>query len=167
VVKRATTVLAAAGLLPVLAAAAGAAAAPRSPLPASLWATIAVCSAAAPDSTVGVVGSMPGDGVPRDRMFMSVTLQYQHRAGGAWVDVEKGVTRAWTPVGSAASTREDGWTFQLAPAARPFQVRGVVAFQWRRAGRVVQAATRVTTAGHPSPAYASPAGYTAAVCQVS
>ncbi len=51
-----------------------------------LWATIDVCDPADQPDTVGVRGSMPGDGNAHDRMYMSFRLQYLDSATKAWVE---------------------------------------------------------------------------------
>jgi len=43
-----------------------------------LWATIDVCNPADQRNTVGIRGSMPGDGQSHDRMYMSFRLQYMN-----------------------------------------------------------------------------------------
>src|SRR4051812_27038321 len=58
--------------------------APSGALAASApWATVNVCDTAANPDTVGVRGSMPGNGVASQEMFMRFQLQYQ-RDDGRW-----------------------------------------------------------------------------------
>ncbi len=51
-----------------------------------LWATIDVCSPIDQPDTVGIRGSMPGDGHAGDRVYMSFRLQYMNPSQ-QWVDV--------------------------------------------------------------------------------
>jgi hypothetical protein len=133
-----------------------------------LWATVNVCSPGDRPNTVGIRGSMPGDGRARDRMYMSFRLQYQNAATKGWADLLEATSRSWVPVGAAAGARQGGFTFTLKPmTGKPAVVlRGVVDFQWRRGRTVRASATRVTTAGHRSVAGADPRGYSAATCTV-
>jgi len=134
-----------------------------------LWATIDVCNAADQPNTVGVRGSMPGDGQARDRMYMSFRLQYLNKKSGHWVDLTSGATPDYAAVGGGmSSSRQGGSSFALVPVAgKPaFTLRGVVTFQWRRGHVVIVSTSRPTTAPHASLAGADPAGYSAATCLI-
>ncbi len=133
-----------------------------------LWATIDVCNAADQPDTVGIRGSMPGDGRARDQMYMSFRLQYEEAKTGKWYDLPGNGSPKFIHVGAGASVRQGGRSFQLQPqAGKPaFTLRGVVDYQWRRSGRIVQSATRTTTVGHKSLAGADPSNYTAAGCLI-
>jgi hypothetical protein len=155
---------------------AGAARSNRKPLTAAqrallrsteLWVTVDVCSPSDQPNTLGVRGSMPGDGHARDRMYMSFRVQYQDATSGRWIDLASS-RAAWVAVGGGGSSRQDGSSFQITPAAgRPaFALRGVVDFQWRRGGTVLLSVSRASTAGHKSLAGADPADYSAATCSI-
>ena len=133
-----------------------------------LWATIDVCNAPDQPNTLGIRGSMPGDGHSTDRMYMSFRLQYLDRASMHWLELAGGGTPAFVAVDGAGSSRQGGRSFQLVPVAgKPaFSLRGVVSFQWRRGKTVLAATTRVTTAGRHSLAGADPADYSAATCLI-
>jgi hypothetical protein len=133
-----------------------------------LWATIDVCDPPKQTDTVGIRGSMPGDGRARDKMYMSFRLQYLDATTNTWIDVASGATPAFVAVGGSASARQGGTSFQLVPVAgRPaVTFRGVVDFQWRRGSKVLLSAARTTTAGHKAVAGAEPAGYNAASCPI-
>jgi hypothetical protein len=133
-----------------------------------LWATIDVCDAPKQLDTVGIRGSMPGDGKAHDKMYMSFRLQYLDATANTWIDVTSGATPAFVAVGGSASARQGGTSFQLVPVAgRPaVTFRGVVDFQWRRGAKVLLSAARTTTAGHRAVAGAEPAGYNAASCPI-
>jgi hypothetical protein len=132
-----------------------------------LWATIDVCSPRDQANTIGVRGSMPGDHEAKDRMYMSFRLEYRNRATGHWAALSAG-RAVFVYVGTGASPRQGGRSFQLMPVAgQPaFTLRGVVEFQWRRGHHVIGSATRTTEGGHKSLAGADPAGYSAATCQI-
>lgn len=132
-----------------------------------LWATIDVCSPSDQPDTVGVRGSMPGDGHPDDTMYMSFQLQYLEAKSNTWVDLHDG-SSTFIEIGSAKAARQGGWSVQLKPAAGepPDTIRGVVTFQWRHDGLVAHETTRMTQAGHKSLADADPPGYTAAECVI-
>lgn len=133
-----------------------------------LWATIDVCSPSDQPNVIGVRGSMPGDGRAAERMYMSFRLQYMS-ASGRWVDLAgEGSRSGFVAVGSSATAREDGRSFQLMPVpGKPAsELRGVVTFQWRRGRAVLLSVSRATGAGHRSVAGADPAGFSAASCPI-
>jgi hypothetical protein len=132
-----------------------------------LWATIDVCSPHNQPHTVGVRGSMPGNGVAHDKMFMSFRLQYMDTTTKRWVDLVSGATPTFVPVGGGGAARQDGQSFQLVPGKAPATLRGVVDFQWRRGGTVLDSAARPTTVGRKSLAGADPKGFSAATCVIS
>ncbi len=129
-----------------------------------LWATIDVCNPADQPDTVGIRGSMPGDRHSHDKMYMSFRLQYMN-ASKHWVNLSS-ATSAFVAVGSGASARQGGTSFELKPAAgKPAAtLRGVVDFQWRRGATVLASGALPTAAGHKSLAGADPPDYSAASC---
>jgi hypothetical protein len=133
-----------------------------------LWATIDVCNPADQLNTVGVRGSIPGDGHAKDELYMRFRLQYLDSTTGQWVDLANGADSGFLAVGAANASRQTGRSFQLVPVAgKPVTLRGVVSFQWRRGARVEHAISRPTTAGHKSLAGADPADFSAAECSLS
>jgi hypothetical protein len=131
-----------------------------------LWATIDVCNASDQPNVLGIRGSMPGDGRPRDRLLMGFRVQYVAASEMRWIDLGTASKPSFTAIGSGAASRQGGRSFQLVPVSgRPaFTLRGVVDFQWRRGGTVLLRASRPTTAGHQSLAGADPPGFSAATC---
>ena len=132
-----------------------------------LWATVDVCSPSDQPNTVGVRGSMPGDGKAGEKMFMSFRLQYLN-AARTWVDLLGSASPSFVSVGGASTARQGGRSFQLVPVAgKPaVTLRGVVDFQWRRGGTVLLSTSRASTVGHKSLAGADPAGFSAATCLI-
>jgi hypothetical protein len=136
----------------------------RSP---QLWATIDVCNPSDQPNTVGVRGSMPGDELSKDEMYMSFRLQYLDETTKQWVDLSK-TAPAYVPVGAAKTARQGGSSFELQPVTGkpPVKLRGVVDFQWRHGATVEYTVSRPTTAGHESLAGADPKGFSAAECSL-
>jgi hypothetical protein len=130
-----------------------------------LWATVDVCSPSDQPYTVGIRGSMPGDGQARDKMYMSFRLQYMSTSLKRWVDLA-GASSNFVPVGTGASARQGGRSFQLVAGNSTATLRGVVTFQWRRGKMVLLSTSRPTTSGHKSLAGADPPGFSAATCQI-
>jgi hypothetical protein len=130
-----------------------------------LWATIDVCNPPDQANTVGIRGSMPGDGQAHDRMYMSFRLQYMN-ARRHWVNLASGASATFVAVGSGASARQGGTSFELKPVAgKPaVTLRGVVDFQWRHGRTVLMSTVQPTAAGHRSLAGADPANFSAATC---
>jgi hypothetical protein len=133
-----------------------------------LWATIDVCNAPDQPDTLGVRGSMPGLRDAHDTMYMRFRLQYLNATTKAWTDLAHGVSPKWANVGSGATARQGGRSFQLSPVAGQPAVtmRGVVSFEWRHGSTVLAQASRATSAGRKSLAGADPAGFSAATCVI-
>jgi hypothetical protein len=133
-----------------------------------LWATIDVCNPSDAPDTVGIRGSMPGDGKSNEVMYMRFRLQYLDASTKRWLDLTTEAASGFVAVGRAKSTRQAGRSFQLIPVpGKPaFALRGVVSFQWRRGATVVLSASKPTTAGRQSLAGADPPGYSAATCSI-
>jgi hypothetical protein len=133
-----------------------------------LWGTIDVCSATDQPDTVGIRGSMPGDGQAHDVMYMRFRLQYMNTTSKAWTDLIKGASASYASVGTGISARQAGRSFQLNPVAgQPaFMLRGVVSFQWRHGSTVLAEASRPTSAGRESLAGSDPADFSAATCLI-
>jgi hypothetical protein len=134
-----------------------------------LWATVDVCSPKDQPNTIGVRGSMPGDGHSKDVMYMRFRVQYLDATTKRWLNLTQGADSGFTRVGSAQLARQAGRSFQFAPAAgkSAFTLRGSVTFQWRRGTTVLKTATAPTTAGHTSLAGADPRGFSAATCALT
>jgi hypothetical protein len=132
-----------------------------------LWSTIDICNATDQPNTVGIRGSMPGDHQAHDTMYMRFRLQYMNSATKTWTDLSK-ASASYAAVGSGASARQAGRSFQLNPVAgQPaFTLRGVVNFQWRHGSTVLAQASRATSAGRDSLAGSDPAGFSAASCLI-
>jgi hypothetical protein len=133
-----------------------------------LWATVDICNAPDQLDTLGLRGSMPGDGHSGDTMFMRFVVQYLDSTTHKWVNLPQGADSGYVALGRARTARQAGHSFQFAPKANSlaFTLRGVVGFQWRRGTRVVHSASRPTTTGHKSLAGADPAGFSAASCSL-
>jgi hypothetical protein len=134
---------------------------------ADLWATVNECNPADAPTAVGLRGSMPGDGVATDKMFMRLQVQYQGPKG-AWrfIPGPQGDS-GWLPMGLGKQKRhQGGQTFTVLPTpGKPVTLRGFVSYQWRAAdGTIGRQAHRLTTAPHPSSAGSDPAGFSAATC---
>jgi hypothetical protein len=133
----------------------------RSP---ELWATINVCNPKNAPDVVGVRGSMPGDGQPKDTMYMRFRLQYYEETTRKWLELGHGADSGMLAIGLASTVRQYGRSFTLAAPPRPVKLRGLVSFEWVRDKHVVYSAQRTTTAGRKSLAGADPAGFSAATC---
>jgi hypothetical protein len=150
-----------------LVAAAGALARPSfTPLLKSpeLWATVDICNTPHHPDTIGIRGSMPSDGHPHDAMYMRFLVQSLDATTKQWADLGKSADSGFVAIGSAASTRQAGRTFEFKPTPSAYTLRGQVEFEWRRGGKVVHLASLPTSAGHKSLAGADPKGFSAATC---
>jgi hypothetical protein len=133
-----------------------------------LWATIDVCSPPHQHDTIGIRGSMPGDGQPHDAMFMRFRLQYMDLTVHHWTDLAH-ADSGFLPVGTSRSARQAGRSFVLFPpsSGAAYTLRGVVSFEWRRGSTLLGAMSRATRPGHQSLAGADPPNYSAATCRIA
>jgi hypothetical protein len=132
-----------------------------------LWATVNVCDTAAAPNTVGVRGSMPG---LKRKTTLRMRFRVQYLApDGRWLTVRRNADSHWQTVGARRRGRvESGWSFTFAPPkSGDIVLRGVVYFQWRRAGKVVRRARKITEGGHVSTLGADPPGFSAGTCRIS
>jgi hypothetical protein len=134
----------------------------------NLWATINVCDTLSHPDTIGVRGSMPGNGHKGERMYMRFRVQYFRVADQHWHNITSGADSGFVAVGPAGSkVRQAGRLFVFAPPeGGSWQMRGVVRFEWRRGDKVVSHAAARTTAGHDA-AQADPDGYSSDTCVIS
>lgn len=135
-----------------------------------LWATVNICDTARHPNTIGVRGSMPGLGNRRSRMAMRFRVQYKSRTDGKWKDTGgKTSDSGWIRVGSTirlVSSYGRDFTFKPPTDGGSHLLRGVVSFRWKRQGRVVARARRVTRRGHRT-GVGDPKDYTAAQCEIT
>jgi hypothetical protein len=129
-----------------------------------LWATVDICNAPHHPNTIGIRGSMPTDGHPHDAMYMRFQVQSLDATTKQWADLGKSADSGFVPIGSAASTRQAGRTFEFKPTPSAYTLRGQVEFEWRRDGHPVHLVSLPTTTGHKSLAGAEPKGFSMATC---
>ena len=131
-----------------------------------LWATVNVCDTDEQPDTIGIRGSMPGTGRAEDRLYMRFVVQFQ-APDRSWRELTRGGESEWELVGQGSSpSRQSGRSFRVRPPDGSARMRGLVRFEWRRAGRALRRAARATTAGHRSTAGADPEGYSRAACVI-
>jgi hypothetical protein len=132
------------------------------------WATVNVCDTQAAPNRIGIRGGMPGR--PRKtRMYMRFRVQYE-TLDGAWRTVASGADSRWRKIAYGRRGEHDaGWTFEFKPPASggAHVLRGVVYFQWRRDGHVLERDRRFTEEGHPGTAGADPPDFSAATCAIA
>ena len=134
-----------------------------------LWATVNVCDTVGHPDSIGIRGSMPGDGDKGEVMFMRFAVQLFDAADARWHNLD-GADSGFVEVGSARKARQSGNTFTITPprpGTAPYLLRGVVSFEWREAGQVVRHTRRSTAAAHPNTAGSDPAGFSSATCTIT
>jgi hypothetical protein len=123
----------------------------------TLWATVNVCDTAAHPDEIGIRAALPAG-----RAGVRFRVQYREAASGRWRWV-KAADSGWD---RARRARESGWSFQVAGQGTRI-LRGVVNYRWKRNGKVVRRARRVTELGHRSTAGADPPDFSAATCRIT
>lgn len=134
-----------------------------------LWTTINVCDTVGHPDSIGIRGSMPGDGDKTEVMFMRFQVQLFDAAQARWHNLD-GADSGFVELGSARKARQSGNTFTITPprpGSAPYLLRGVVSFEWREAGKVVRHTHRSTAAAHPNTAGSDPVGFTSATCTIT
>ena len=134
---------------------------------ARLWATVNVCDTARHPDQVGVRISMPGSGVKRERMYARIQLQYFDSGKSQWKSLGRTADSGWLSLGSSKFLRrEAGRTFTMrSPAAgQLFRIRGFVRYEWRRQGKAIRRAQKITAGRLSDVRGADPASYSAAEC---
>lgn len=168
--RRTATLIAAGAALALVGAgpATGGAATTKAKTPSLLWATVNVCDTKAHPDTIGIRGSMPGNGVRAQEMYMRFQLQYLATDDGKWHNIGTTGDSGWIDVGSAKyRQRQTGRNFTVRPpTSGSFKLRGAVTFEWRKGTDVVRRSRLRTTAGHGTTAGADPKGFSEATCEV-
>jgi hypothetical protein len=134
-----------------------------------LWATVNVCDTERWPDTIGIRGSMPGSGDPRETMWMRFQVQFQSTVDGKWHNVPAGGDSGFVAAGSAqVKARQSGRSFRISPRkGQQVLLRGKVSFQWRVKDVVKRSASMRTRKGHRSSAGSDPPGYTASTCTIT
>jgi hypothetical protein len=174
----ATTVLVAAlavGSLPAASASPRASPAGANPTPAqsrtaigraesakTLWATVNICDTRADPNVLGVRGQMPSLGFP-SWLSMQIHLNYYNRAKKTFM-TDPGTTKTIRLGRSAHGLQQGGATYTFKGPTPVLEAS--VRFVWRRSGRTLGTTPMVTTGGHPSADFGSPAHFSAASCQI-
>jgi hypothetical protein len=134
-----------------------------------LWATVNICDSAGHPNYIGVRGSMPGLG-RRAQLYMRIQIHYLAAADGKWHNLESKGDSGYMKLGVARKrVIEGGFSVEIKPPADggAHTMRGAVTFIWKRSGRTVKRLREITEAGHKSTKGADPAGFSAAICQIS
>jgi hypothetical protein len=136
-----------------------------------LWATVNLCDTVGHPDSIGIRGSMPGSGDRAEDMFMRFQVQYYTAPDRLWHNLGEGGDSDFVEVGSAKyRTRQSGRTFTITPprpGSAPYLLRGVVTFEWRKAGEVTRRARKRTTGDHPDTKGSDPAGFSAPTCSIT
>jgi hypothetical protein len=133
-----------------------------------LWATVNVCDTRKHPDTIGLRASMPGL-AKRSNMLMRFRIQYFSADEERWRRIPDADSR-WSRVArQKGGTAESGWRVPLTPVQEggSWRLRGVVHFRWKRNGKVVRSARRITEGGHRSTTGADPRRYSSATCVIS
>ena len=136
----------------------------------AVWATVNVCDTLTRPNQMGIRGSMSGL-ARNSRMFMRFRVQFQD-GEGEWRTLRSArlSDSGWRRVATGRRGEHDsGWSFEFKPptSGGAHVLRGMVLFEWRRGGRVVQRTRAFTEAGHPGTAGADPPDFSAETCEIA
>jgi hypothetical protein len=128
----------------------------------SLWATVNICNTKRYRNVIGIRGQMPSLGFA-SALRMQFEVQYWSINSKHFRPVPG--TKQWVELGAPKrGVHQGGIRFTFAPHAGT--LRGIVTFEWWRAGRAIGRATRTTTRGHRNADYGDPAHFTAWKCVI-
>lgn len=155
--------------VPALSGAASSKAKKQSSSSSLLWATVNVCDTKDHPDTVGIRGSMPGNGHRSQRMYMRFQLQYYDSSEKTWHNIGDSGDSGFVSVGSAKYRRRaSGRNFTVQPPKTGYyRLRGAVTFEWREGTEVKRRSRRRTTSKRGLTAGSDPRGYSVASCKVS
>ncbi|HLI58234.1 MAG TPA: hypothetical protein VKV21_01080 [Solirubrobacteraceae bacterium] len=130
-----------------------------------LWATVNICKAdRGHGGLLGIRGEMTALGF-RSTLSMTVQLRQYDRSRARYVWVKGTTARRTVSLGSLRTgVHQDGAEFHYSSATGLLDA--IVTFTWTRDGRRLGTATRTTTAGHHTAAFADPPRYSAASCRL-
>ena len=128
----------------------------------SLWATVNICDTRADPNVLGVRGQMPSLGFPA-WLSMQIHLNYYNQAKKTFV-ADPRTTKTIRLGRSAHGLQQGGATYTF-KGPTPV-LRASVRFIWRRSGQTLGTTPMITTGGHPSADFGSPAHFSAASCQI-
>ncbi len=133
-----------------------------------IWATVNVCDTERWPDTIGIRGSMSGNGDARETMWMRFQVQFRSPGDAKWHLVPEGGDSGFVAVGSARDRpRQAGRSFRISPRnGEQVLLRGRISFEWRLKDEVTRRTSRLTRRGHRSSAGSDPAAYTAATCTI-
>jgi hypothetical protein len=129
-----------------------------------LWATVNVCERHRRGGLVGVRGQMPALGFAAT-LSMTVQLRQYDTAAKRFEFVHGATARHTSTLGGVRTgVHQSGAEFPYATDAG--ELDAFVTFTWTRDGRRLAQVTLPTSGGHPTAAYATPRGYSAASCRL-
>jgi hypothetical protein len=125
-----------------------------------LWATVNICDTKGHPDTIGIRGQTPS--LPF-ATTISMTIQVDYWNGAKFVADPHAITRInlGDPVDEVI---QNGANFTFNP---PVTLSGTIEFQWKRAGKVIGSASRLTGHGYKHVADGDPTGYSTATCRIS
>jgi hypothetical protein len=128
----------------------------------SLWATVNICDTPNHPDTVGVRGQMPSLGFPAD-LSIDIQLDYWSFSANKFM-LDPGVSKSVSLGSASSSIVQGGANFRFKP---PVVLSGTVTFEWKRGGKVIGRATRLTGHGYKHVDGGDPRGYSTATCRMS
>lgn len=127
-----------------------------------LWATVNICDTRRHPNTIGIRGQVPALGFPAS-VSIAITVEFFNHT-----------TKRFRPAPGARKSiaigkvtdgiQQGGVTFQFPSHAG--RLRGAATFSWKRAGKVLGRAQRLTTAGHRDADFSDPHRFSAATCTI-
>ena len=113
---------------------------------------------------MGVRGQMPALGFDAT-LSMTVQLRQYDTADKRYVFVRGATARHMSTLGGVRTgVNQAGAEFPYATDTG--ELDAIVTFTWTRDGRRLARVTRATTGGHPTAAFSTPRGYSAARCRL-
>jgi hypothetical protein len=127
-----------------------------------LWATINVCDTRKHPNTIGIRGEAPALGFPAT-ISISLGVDFWSKTDKRY-EPDPNAQRVIKVGPISHGIHQRGVTFRFAPHTG--RLRGTATFSWKRHGKVLGTAKRVTTSSHHDADFGDPSGFSAATCMI-
>jgi hypothetical protein len=128
----------------------------------SLWATVNICDTHRHPRMIGIRGQVPALGFPAS-ISIKIGVEFWSKTTKRFTP-DPDATKLIRLTSVSNGIHQRGVMFQFARHAG--RLRGTATFAWKRRGKLVGSAQRVTTPRHRDADFGDPAGFSAGTCTI-